>query len=281
MDDTAVRAVFSNEAPTYVTTLPSLNINIIEATEEPGQSLAQLELREIRRIQRQDPLVERWRKAVMDKQPLQGNLGRSEPTMKRQYPHLILKRGLLYRNTFNESTDGQREQLVLPKAFQVDVMKGLHDDIEHPGRDILERLLRERYYWPGMCSDAEQWVAKCERCLRRKCSVNNKAPLVNITTSYPLELVCMDFLTLENSKGGFGNILVLTDHFTKYAVAIPTRNQTARTTADAFYNNSIINFGIPTRIHSDQGANFESNIIKQLCEIHNIKKSHTLIYHPQ
>jgi len=143
MDDTAVRAVFSNEAPTYVTTLPSLNINIIEATEEPGQSLAQLELREIRRIQRQDPLVERWRKAVMDKQPLQGNLGRSEPTMKRQYPHLILKRGLLYRNTFNESTDEQREQLVLPKAFQVDVMKGLHDDIEHPGRDILERLLKE------------------------------------------------------------------------------------------------------------------------------------------
>jgi len=152
---------------------------------------------------------------------------------------------------------------VLPKAFQVEVMKGLHD------------------YWPGMCSDAAQWVAKCERCLWRKCSVNNKATLVNITTSYPLELVCMDFLTLENSKGGFGNILVLTDHFTKYAVAIPTRNQTARTTADAFYNNSIINFGIPTRIHSDQGANFESNIIKQLCEIHNIKKSHTLIYHPQ
>ena len=88
----------------------------------------------------------------------------------------------------------------------------------------------------------------------------------------------MDFLTLENSKGGFGNILVITGHFTKYAVAIPTRNQTART-ADTFYN--IVNFGIPARIHSDQGANFESNIIKQLCEIHNIKKFHTSIYHPQ
>ena len=60
----AVRAVFSNEAPDYVTTLPSLKINIIEATEEPGQNLTQLELREIiRRTQRQYPLVERWRKA--------------------------------------------------------------------------------------------------------------------------------------------------------------------------------------------------------------------------
>ena len=51
--------------------------------------------------------------------------------------------------------------------------------------------------------------------------------------------------------------------------------------ADAFYNNFIVNFGIPTRIHSDQGENFESNIIKQLCAFHNIKKSHTSIYHPQ
>ena len=78
--------------------------------------------------------------------------------------------------------------------------------------------------------------------MRRKCSVNNKAPLVNITTSYPLKLVSIDFLTLEIWKGGFGNILVIIDHFTKYAVALPTRNQTARTTADAFYNNFFINF---------------------------------------
>ena len=100
----------------------------------------------------------------MDKQPLQGNLGRSDLAMNRQYPHLILKRGLLYRKTFNESTDEQREQLVLPKAFQVEVMKGLHDENGHPGWDTLERLLRERYYWPGMCSDAVQLISKCERC---------------------------------------------------------------------------------------------------------------------
>jgi transposase InsO family protein len=86
---------------------------------------------------------------------------------------------------------------------------------------------------------------------------------------------------LEPSKGNIGNILVITDHYTKYALAIPTKNQTARTTAEAFYNNFIIHYGIPTRLHSDQGANFESQIIKELCEIMNIKKSHTTPYHPQ
>ena len=104
--------------------------------------------------------------------------------------------------------------------------------------------------------------------------------MVNVTTTYPLELVCMDFLSLEQSKGGFPNILVVTDHFTKYALAIPTKNQTAKTTAETLYNNFIIPYGIPTRLHSDQGANFESEIIKELCQLLKTKKSHTTIYHP-
>lgn len=64
-------------------------------------------------------------------------------------------------------------------------------------------------------------------------------------------------------------------------MAIPTKNQTAKTIADTFYNNFILHYGIPTRLHSDQGANFESDNIKELCVLTNIKKSHTSVYHPQ
>ncbi len=74
--------------------------------------------------------------------------------------------------------------------------------------------------------------------------------------------------------------MVLTYHFTKYALAIPTRNQTAKTTAEAIYNNFIIHYGIPTKLHSDQGANFESEIIKELCQITGITKTRTTAYHP-
>ena len=63
-------------------------------------------------------------------------------------------------------------------------------------------------------------------------------------------------------------------------MAIPTRNQLARTVADAFYNNFILHYGIPERIHSDQGANFESTIIKELCTIMGMSKSRTTSYHP-
>ena len=90
----------------------------------------------------------------------------------------------------------------------------------------------------------------------------------------------MDFLTLERSKGGYHHILVITDHFSRFAVAVPTKNLTAKTTAEAFYDNFITNYEILARIHSDQGENFDGNIIKELCTITGMRKFRTTPYHP-
>lgn len=145
----------------------------------------------------------------------------------------------------------------------------------HPGRDRTLSLVRALFYWPCITADIDNWVSSCDRCLKWKSSNNIRAPLTNIITTYPLELVAMDFLTLEPSKGGIENILVITDNFSKWAQAIPCHNQTAKTTADALYNNFIVHYGIPNHLHSDQGANFESELIKELCNIMGIKKSRT------
>lgn len=62
-------------------------------------------------------------------------------------------------------------------------------------------------------------------------------------------------------------------------MAILTRNQLARTTAEALFNHFIVHYGIPGKIHSDQGANFESKVIKELCAITGMSKSRTKSYH--
>lgn len=73
--------------------------------------------------------------------------------------------------------------------------------------------------------------------------------------------------------------MVITDHFTRYAQAFPTTNQTAKTTAKVFFEKFIVHYGFPSRIHSDQGANFESTLISELCQLAGVIKSRTTPYH--
>ena len=185
---------------------------------------------------------------------------------------------ILYRTA---SIGGESiEQLVLPSALTEIVFKSYHDDLGHQGRDRTTSLIRRRFYWPGMNNFIKNKVQLCERCIRRKTAPIKATELVNITSSAPMELVCIDYLSLERSKGGFENILVITDHFSRYALAIPTRNQTAQTTAKALFENFFLHYGFPSILHSDKGANFESKVIRNLCDIANIKKSRTTPYHP-
>ncbi len=196
----------------------------------------------------------------------------------KNFRHFKLKRGVLYRVTTTQ--DQEHEQLVLPKKCRLSALESLHDDVGHPGRDRTMSLIRDRFFWPGMTRDVEEHVQRCDRCLRRKSDVNPRAPLVSIQTSQPLELVCMDFLTLEPSKGGQQHILVVTDHFTRYAQAYPTKNMTAKTTAETFFRNFVVNYGLPKRIHSDQGANFVGKVMTELCQLTGMHKSRTTPYHP-
>ena len=194
----------------------------------------------------------------------------------REWPRLKLFSGILYRLRHVNNED--QYKVVLPASQVETALQGLHNQNGHFGIERTLELAKERFFWPGMSPDVEAKVKHCEPCIRRKARPD-VAPLVSIKTTQPLELVCMDYLTLEESVGGYSNILVITDHFTKYAQAYPTRNQSAKTTARILFDNFVVHYGFPARLHSDQGRNFESRIISQLCKIAGIKKSRTTPYH--
>ena len=77
------------------------------------------------------------------------------------------------------------------------------------------------------------------------------------------------------------NILMITDHFTRYALAVVTKDQTAKTVVKVFYEGFIAVFGAPTKLLSDRGANFTSALVEELCAAFGTQKCHTTAYHAQ
>lgn len=129
--------------------------------------------------------------------------------------------------------------------------------------------------------DIKEYVKCCQRCILAKTpDPSARAPLESIRTSAPLELVCLDFWSAEDSKQRSVDVLVATDHFTKLAHAFPCSNQTAKQVAKQLWDHMFCVYGFLERIHSDQGTNFESELITELLKLSGMSKSHTTAYHP-
>ena len=122
-----------------------------------------------------------------------------------------------------------------------------------------------------MQTDVASYINSCSRCLRRKSQLD-QAPLLNIEANQPLELIHLDYLKIEPSKGNIENVLVITDHFTRYTKAFPSKTQTTLATAKLLWNNFILHYGFPSKIITDQGRNFESELIESPCQVAGVKK---------
>ena len=197
-----------------------------------------------------------------------------------QFHRLILKDGVLHPLYIHN--DVEYHQLVLPQRYHKKILQSLHNDLGHQGIDRMLDLLRERVYWPTMTQDASSWVEQCRRCQVAKGDYNIPKPKFgHLIAHNPLDLVCLDFTKVDPSKGGKENVLVMTDAFTKFSVAVTTNNQQALTVAKALVERWFHVYGIPSCIHSDQGKSFDNKIIDALCKMYGVKRTMTSPYNPR
>ena len=194
--------------------------------------------------------------------------------------HLLLKQGVLCRQARPRESEETLFQLVLPATQREVALKGCHDEVGHLGLECMLDLMHGRFYWPCMAAQAKIYISKCHPCLAFKVK-QPKAPLENIVATYPLELVHLNYLCLEPGKGLEENVPVVTDHFTRYAQAYVTRTQTVQTTARTLWEKFIVHYGLPEKVLSDQGHNFESQLVADLCKLMGSQKMQTSLHHPQ
>lgn len=209
-------------------------------------------------------------------------LGKGSRELVRQWGRLRERESVLYRYVHMPDVEREVQQLVLPQCLQERILCSLHDDHGHQGVARTLQLVRSRYYWPNMYRDVEAWCKNCNRCVLSKAlQPKVRTYMGSVKASRPHEILAIDFTMLESSTDGKENVLVMTDVFSKYTQTVSTKDQRASTVAEALVKHWFHLFGPPSRIHSDQGRNFESNLVHQLCKVYNIGKSRTTPYHPQ
>ena len=123
-------------------------------------------------------------------------------------------------------------------------------------------------------------LEKCKCIKDKRPNIEQRAPLERITTTAPMQMLSVDYLHLDKSKGGYKYLLVITNHFTRFAQAYPTKNKSGRSAAEKMFTEFILSYGFPEKIHHDQGKEFNNKLWKRLQELSGIKPSQTTPYHP-
>ena len=193
----------------------------------------------------------------------------------------MMKQGIVYRLWCeNNKTE---ECIVVPEVLQNPLLMLAHDYSGHNGFRRTYNALKRQYYWPGM---RKHILKHCKSC--HQCSLQNQGPgelefgHFNVP-SVPMEFICMDLvgpITPQTSKGN-KYMLTVIDMLTGYTIAVAIPDKRAETVCQAYRDHVYCVFGGSSRILTDNGTEFRSKEMQQICSELEIKQVFSPVYTPQ
>ena len=244
---------------------------------------------EMRHAQSTDPDIKLLytAKVINDKRPPWNDISGASPATKAYFSDWLrieAKDRILYRRWENDDGSVERLQLIVPFKYQRELCRKYHDtsNMAHMGKRRCYAAIMRQYFWYKMHEDIRWWIKTCEVCQRRKRPYPTpKAPMTIYVTGHPNERVSMDVVgPMEKSEAGNLYMLCMTDHFTKFAKAVPVPDQSAQTLMSAFMKEWCDQFGPPMQVHTDQGAAFEGKLTTELMALLDIEKTRTVAFKP-
>ena len=175
--------------------------------------------------------------------------------------------------------------ICLPKSLQRVCMRVAHalPVSGHLSAETTYARLKNLVYWPKMKEEVFSYVRGCLTCQESKVPpAPGKYLMTPIVASMPLERVVMDVLgPLRVTEDGNKYIIIFTDHFTKWTAAVAMPDQLARTVAEALVEKVILCVGPMHTLASDQGTNFLSQIVSEICDLFGTRQMQSVAYRPQ
>ena len=198
---------------------------------------------------------------------------------------LCLKDGILHKRWLPNVGTQEKFLLIVPHALREEVLQLAHSNIVggHFGVHKTVSKIKMGFYWFRLRESVKLYVKSCHLCESRKRPAKSvEAPLHFQMAGSPLERVNLDMLgKLPLTDDGNQYCLVVTEQFSKYAEAFPTKDLTAATIANVLVKQFFKIVGTPYQIHTDQGSSFEASLFKELCEVYGIHKTRSSPARPQ
>ncbi|KAJ8351980.1 hypothetical protein SKAU_G00234560 [Synaphobranchus kaupii] len=248
--------------------------------------LTPMELREAQEADSKLGKVRGW--LEVGQRPERSVVSAESPELKSYYSlysSLVQRDGLLYRRWQAPGWGSDILQLLVPWVLCPDVLRLVHGSVGagHFGNNKTLHRLRGKFHWPGCRHDVEVHVHCCDSCMAQKGpNQRSRAPLQQHLVGAPMERVGVDVLgPFPVTDSGNRYILVAMDYFTKWPEAFAVPDQSAATTAERLVEEMFTHFGAPAELHSDQGRNFESQLLAEVCERLGVTKTRTTPLHPQ
>ena len=188
---------------------------------------------------------------------------------------------------YKQRRDSILRRCINPSEVQL-ILKGCHDEVcggHFAGLVTAQKALQSGYWWPTLFTNANRYAKCCDPCQHvGKPTPSSAMPLIPILAQNPFEKWGIDFVGPIKPPSRYGQkhyILVATEYVTKWAEALATKTDDAKTVAKFIYENIITRFGCPKELVSDRGTHFLNDIIEQLINKFLIKHRKTTPYHPR
>ena len=231
---------------------------------------ARYRLSDLLRAQRNDRMTSNLKRWIENGSPDKGDLEEDSYRILRQY--FMQKEERLHLNKDGIVPCKRREEnrvlykynaIVLPQLYQTELLFRSHDQMGHQGIDKVYQRILKRFEWPGMKKACEKWVTACLSCQQVKDPRKLRFPLQSIESSEFIEVVQIDHQKICMTDSGYNQVLVIIDHFTKYAEAVPCITASAEETCN--------------HLRRD----YERELTKELMRRSQVTQAHSTTYHTQ
>jgi hypothetical protein len=195
----------------------------------------------------------------------------------------LLNQGVLYR--YSPEADTEEAQLVVPKHECERILKEYHDApmAGHYGIEGTLSKIAKRYYWTGMRRFITEYIKNCEDCCRYKASNQKPSGLLQTPVyNQRFESISIDlFGPLPKSPDGKKWIFIVEDCATRWTELFALEHASARECAITLIEEVYLRYGFPRRLISDNGSQFVSSVMQQVCYLLDIDQVLTPVYHPR